>query len=326
MRCKRCGAEWQEKTRTCPVCGRRHPRVWLIATVAGVSVLLAALLTAGVILLVSHVWDRVTSPPNPPLSSGEQTTPTTESRTVRVTFPEGYTVLQMADLLQENSVCSAEEFIDAVQNSNFEEYDFVADIPLTDENGEPNGRVFRLEGYLYPDTYEFYKNSSGEAAVRRFLDNFSRKWQAVETLLDQSELEMTTDEVVTLASIIQWEAGHVKDMPRISRVLHNRLQSVDYPRLQCDVTTRYLRALKAAGIEAKEEVYSTYICRDLPIGAINNPSVNAMLAAVAPSEEDVCKGCYFFVTDAANDAVYYSRTYAEHLATCRKYKLGSFAE
>jgi UPF0755 protein len=125
---------------------------------------------------------------------------------------------------------------------------------------------------------------------------------------------LTLDEAVTLASIIQWEVGYPAEMDRVSRVLWNRLESPDYPRLQCDVTKKYLRELAANGFSPNEAVYDTYVCRGLPVGAINNPGLHALTAAVSPSNEEDCADCYFFVTDAKNNAVYYSKTYAQHLA------------
>ena len=110
-------------------------------------------------------------------------------------------------------------------------------------------------------------------------------------------------------------------MKRVSRVLWNRLESPDYPRLQCDTTFRYLKQLTDAGVtvsDRSDAAYDTYICRGLPVGAIGNPGLDALTAAVSPSEEEVCAGCYFFLTDREG-AVHYSRTYAEHLAACQKY-------
>lgn len=314
MKCPRCGFEHDTAARVCPSCGKRRGKgaafwVLLIACIL-VAALLLAMVTGGLIWF----FGRDTSEPAPDFPTDPQeviTTPTT-SNTVRVTVPEGYTVDKIAALMEESGVCSAEEFRTAVQNGDFSDYPFVADIPLSNENGEDNGRFYRLEGYLFPDTYEFYRNCGGEAAVRRFLANFSRKAESFEDALAQSGL--TLDEAVTLASIIQWEVGYPAEMDRVSRVLWNRLESPDYPRLQCDVTKKYLRELVANGFSPNEAVYDTYVCRGLPVGAINNPGLDALTAAVSPSSEEDCADCYFFVTDAKHNAVYYSKTYAQHLA------------
>ena len=283
------------------------PRRWglILLWVAVAAVLLAAV-AGGIWLWMSG---RDSEEEQPPFSPDTQlVTPTAPPpNTVMVTIPEGKTVLEIAALMEQNGVCTADAFLEAVQTGAFADYNFLADVPTGD------GRAWRLEGYLYPDTYEFYKNCSGEAAVRRFLDNFARKYQTFHEALIESGFSL--DQAVTLASIIQWEAKHPVDMPRVSRVLHNRLESADYPRLQCDVTTRYLRALEAAGVSVDKELYDTYVCRNLPVAAINNPGLDALKAAVSPSDEEICADCFFFVTDEATGKVYYSKTYAQHLAT-----------
>ncbi len=323
MTCPRCGCEWETNTRVCPACGRRRglrPAAWI--AIAAAALLLLTMVVGGVWWWLGH---RSAAEPEPDFPTDPvAVSTTTQSNTVRVTVPEGYTVERIAVLLEEREVCTAAAFRDAVQSGDFSDFPFVSAIPMTDKDGAPNGRVYRLEGYLFPDTYEFYRNGSAEAAVRRFLQNFQRKLADWQEALDQSG--MTLDEAVTFASIVQGEVGHAADMKRVARVLQNRLDSPDYPRLQCDVTTKYLRELAAAGVDASREAYDTYVCRGLPVGAINNPGLAALQAAVSPSDEDICAGCYFFVIDSANDTVYYSRTYAEHLAFCREHKLGGYAE
>lgn len=309
MNCLHCGSEMDKTARVCPACGRRR-KVHSAAAIVGIALaaLLLVLAAGGAIWLL---WRGEQEVPEFSTDAQEVSTSAT-SNTVRVTVPEGYTVDKIAALMEEHEVCTAEQFRMAVQTGDFSSYPFVADIPLVDENGEDNGRFYRLEGYLFPDTYEFYRNCGGEAAVRRFLANFERKLEGWRAALDASGL--TLDEAVTLASIIQGEVGSAAEMHRVSRVLWNRLESPDYPRLQCDVTTKYLRELKANGFQPNDEVYDTYVCYDLPVGAINNPGLDALVAAVEPSTEEICADSYFFVIDETNNAVYYSETYAEHLA------------
>lgn len=282
--------------------------------------IIALIATAAAILAaaVGGIWWMATRP-GAPAPTVEQTPSTTtaptESPTVTVTFPEGFTLLQIAERLEENGVCTAEDFCRATQEAALADYPFVADIPLTDKEGQPNGRVWRLEGYLFPDTYEFYRDCGGQAALRRFLDNFAAKIAPLDEALRESG--MTVDEAVTLASIVQRESGGSEEAPRMARVLVNRLQSPDYPRLQCDVTVRYVRELQEAGVAVEEAAYDTYTCRGLPVGAICSPGITALQAAIAPSDEAVCADCYYFVTDDVQHTVTYSRTYEEHLAAWR---------
>lgn len=310
MHCPKCNSEREMRFGACPVCGF-HPKrtVFMIVGILAALLLTTGLLVWGGFVLFNNFINSRT--PDTPTTEPPAAVPTL-SRTVTVTVPEGYTVQKIAALMEAEDVCTAEEFLHAVQEGDFSTYAFLEDVTTVNADGTPNGRHYRLEGYLFPDTYEFYRDCGGEAAVRRFLDNFGQKYKALEDSLAASGL--TLDEAVTLASIIQREAGAAGDMDRISCVLWNRLESPAYPRLQCDVTTAYLRELVEAGETPHETAYDTYVCYGLPVGAIANPGWNALAAAVAPSDEAICADCYFFVYDATDGTVYYSATYAEHLA------------
>ncbi len=313
MHCPKCNYERETRHGACPVCGFDSRRiVWLIVGIVAVLFLAVGLAVFGVVSLVNGLKSHTTPAETPATSQTVYANVTTLSRTVIVTVPEGYTVQMIATLMESKGVCEAAEFLRAVQEGEFSDYVFLDDVTTVSEDGTPNGRYYRLEGYLFPDTYEFYRGCSGEAAVRRFLDNFQKKYETLQPAVAASGF--TLDEAVTLASIIQREAGSTQDMPRISRVLQNRLESPHYPRLQCDVTTAYLRELTEAGENPDETVYDTYICRGLPVGAIANPGWAALSAAVSPSDEELCAACYFFVYDVADGTVYYSATYDEHLA------------
>lgn len=237
----------------------------------------------------------------------EPTEPTT-SNTVRVTFPEGSTVSQIAQLLEKNGVCSAAEFIAAANDSlNIEGSGF--DIPNPDE------RAFLLEGYIFPDTYEFYRNESAVSAMRRFLSNTQLKLDE-DVVARCEELGYTVDEILTLASIIQEEAGDPAEMGKVSSVIHNRLDSSRFPKLQCDVATFYLRDyVKPYVDEARygelTELYNTYNCEGLPAGPITNVGMDAINAALYPEETDY----YYFVTDSDGNYLY-AETWSGHLENC----------
>ncbi len=235
-------------------------------------------------------------------------TVSTTSNTVRLTFPEGSTVSQFALILEEGGVCSAEEFMREANNPmNLEGFGF--DIPNQDE------RFFILEGYLFPDTYEFYRNEGAVSAIKRFLKNSQQKFTD-EIYLRCEELGYTLDEILAMASIIQEEAGIVSEMGKVSSVLHNRLNSGDFPRLQCDVATFYLKEFVKPYVdgeryESLKELYNTYNCYGLPAGPITNSGIDAVKAALYPEDTDY----YFFITD--NDGVYhYAETWAEHVDNC----------
>lgn len=238
---------------------------------------------------------------------------TTEELTVTVTFPEGWTVREIAEKLEQNGVCTAKEFIDLTNNTSYLKnltYSFFADIE------EVYNRPFILEGYIFPDTYEFYKDEGAEAALARFLDNTEEK------LTDEYKSRAaatgyTMDEIITIASIIQEEASEYQHMPGVSSVLHNRLESEDFGMLQCDVTIHYIdenvrnSPYISADPDVVTEYYDTYECYGLPTGPICNPGVQAIEAALTPLVTDY----FYFVTDDDWN-YYYAETYEEHQENC----------
>lgn len=235
------------------------------------------------------------------------TEPTT-SNVVRVTFPEGSTVSQIAQLLEENGVCSAAEFMAAANDplSN-EGYGFVI--------SNPEERAFLFEGYVFPDTYEFYRNESASAALARFLKNTQTKIDE-EVLYRCDELGYSVDEILTIASIIQEEAGNPAEMGKVSSVIHNRLDSSRFPKLQCDVATFYLRDyvkpyVDEARYEELTDLYNTYNCEGLPAGPITNVGMDAINAALYPEDTDY----YYFVTDSDGNYLY-AETWSGHLENC----------
>ena len=239
----------------------------------------------------------------------------TEPLTVTVTFPEGLTLVQIAEKLQENKVCDASEFIALTNNYEYIQtlgYSFTDLITNTEE------RAFYLEGYIFPDTYEFYKGETPERALRRFLDNTERKLTAEYRKRAQG-LDLTLDEIITLASIIQKESFTHDSMKNVSSVLHNRLKSPSFRRLQCDVTIHYINDYVTNSPHISEntdvfaEKYNTYKCDGLPAGPITNPGLAAIEAALYPAETNY----YYFVTDSQWN-YYYSSTYAQHKAKCRE--------
>ena len=236
---------------------------------------------------------------------------TKASNTVTVTFPEGFTVTRIAERLEENGVCSALDFINECNNREYlEEYGI--DIPT------PENRSFLLEGYLFPDTYEFYIGESASSAVRRFLSNFNSKYTD-EMKERAAELGYTFDEILSLASIIEKETYFAEDLKKIASVLHNRLNSSSFPCLQCDVSKSYLRNYVEPYVtqERYEEIYplyNSYTCKGIPEGPISSPSFAAVEAALYPESTDY----YYFVTDKENKQSYYAVTYEEHLENCKK--------
>lgn len=243
---------------------------------------------------------------------------------VRVTVPEGFTVDAIAALMEDNAVCSKKEFYSAVLSGDYSDYSFIAEIPA--EEGAYEGRGYALEGYLFPDTYDFYTGSSGEAVVRKLLDNFNTR---VDTTYKTkiAAAGMTINDVVTLASIVQAEASD-GEWGNVSRVFTNRLNNkAEFPRLQSDATVNYYKNLDLSveGLTISQDAYDTAVREGLTPGAVCNPGLRAIDAVLAPSDnEDVVK-CYYFATDYSTGITYYSATHAQHEAVCKKYGIGMYA-
>ena len=226
--------------------------------------------------------------------------------TVTVTFIEGSTIDSAAKVLEENGVCSADEFIFAF-NTNVYGFDFESYV------GSSSLKFYKYEGYLFPDTYEFYEGDSVYNIVKKIKERTSEILSA-DVIRKCNEMGYTLDQIVTLASILQLESGDAAEMKNIAGVFYNRLNNPsEYPRLQSDTTYRYIEnVIKAGSTIAYPEMYDaydTYVCTGLPVGAICNPGEAAIQAALNPNENND----YFFLSDSEGN-FYYAATYQEHLA------------
>lgn len=231
-------------------------------------------------------------------------TPQSRTDTVKVVFPEGSTLEDIAKKLEENNVCSAEEFIEKTQKGSFG-YHFEEQIPNS------NLRFYQLEGYLFPASYEFYLGEPVDSVIDRFLAALdSRLTDEINQRLE--ELDMTLDECLTLAAIIQKESSDTEEMKKISSVFWNRLNNPSVlPCLQSDTTYFYIydyiqpsdRVNKDKIIDA----YNSYEIQGLPEGPICSPGMDAIMAALYPEDTPY----YYFVSDK-NMKFYYGKTYAEH--------------
>lgn len=232
----------------------------------------------------------------------------------QLTFYEGMTMREIAELLEKESICKAEDFYAFLEQSELPwTFEFLKGVPDTKE------RYRRMEGYLFPDTYTFNEGESVDTVVQKFLVNFNNKFD--EDLKKKiSDSGMTIDEVVTLASVIQKEVSSDTDMRRVSSVFHNRLKSTQLNKLQSDVTVFYVENdLKPflGGVRGKKvendpnqniyDAYNTYTQVGLPVGPICNPGKEAILAALEPADT----AYYYFVADK-NGQTYYAETQAEH--------------
>ena len=157
------------------------------------------------------------------------------------------------------------------------EVDFSSEYTFIKNEPNKEQRYRSLEGYLYPDTYDFYKGENASSVIRTFLNNFQKKWTD-DYQKKADALNMSVDDIIKLASIIEKEAADATQMPLVSSVLHNRLNKPGlYPSLQCDSTADYINDYIAKNVTNATELaaytsrYSTYKCEGLPVGAICNP-------------------------------------------------------
>ncbi len=236
----------------------------------------------------------------------------TSDETIRLYFPEGWTIQQIVEKLDKNKVCPKEYIYTALREVAFENK-FIENIP-TD-----SGRYFQLEGYLFPDTYDFFvaENEHGigenpNSVVRKLLKNFETKWTDIYDKRAK-ELGLTQDEVIIIASIIQKEAADKEQMSAISSVIHNRLNNpASYPTLGCDSTKNYVtnyltQAIGSAAASAYVGNYDTNGTRSgLPAGPICNPGTDAIEAALNPDDTR-----YFYFCHNNKGKIYLAKTYDE---------------
>lgn len=226
-------------------------------------------------------------------------------KTVSITFTEGESLLEIANKLEKNEVCSAEDFL--FEFNKNQGYDFENDI---DDNGD---MFYRMEGYFYPDTYEFYVEDSASNVTKKLREQFEKKYETVKSKIKNSG--MSLNEVMTLASIVQLEAASESEMPKVASVFLNRLDDPDtYPMLQSDTTTNYINnvikveADNTASIEHYTECYDTYQCKGLPAGPICNPGMAAINAVLDPKKTDY----YYFCNNLKTGETFYAKTLDEH--------------
>lgn len=233
--------------------------------------------------------------------------------TVWVTFTEGMTVDQMADLLEENGVCDADNFREEVMSGADYGYDFEQEMSTSSDIYYP------LEGYLFPDTYEFYTNETPANVITRMLQNFQNK---IDTVQDQmAEMGLTQHQTITLASIIQSEAsGDPANMALVSSVYWNRLNDPEnFPMLQSDPTRNYANSTilmtgQSSTYQRMAAAYDTYQCTGLPAGPICNPGMDAILAALSPETT----AYYYFISDSDGN-FYFAETLEQHEANIANY-------
>lgn len=197
--------------------------------------------------------------------------------TVTVTIPEGYTIDQIFALLEEKSVASVEDLQDMAANHDYA-FSFLQDLEL--------GDYHRLEGYLYPDTYEFTTPQNPLYVINKMLVRFDE--QFTEDMRQKvADSGRTIHEIVTIASMIEKETDG-SDRANIASVIYNRLNNPSggtQGYLQIDATLAYINGGKVPTEEDKsiDSPYNTYLYKGLPAGPISNPGLESIQAAMNPN-------------------------------------------
>lgn len=233
---------------------------------------------------------------------------------MKVTIPEHYDFRQTANRLKElNLINDVNEFI-SIANNYISDYWFETEMSI--------GEKYKYEGYFFPATYEVDLNSTPEAIVKMFLQGFALNCNSI--LKDATyPVGLTYDEVITLASIVEREAGNVQEFPRVAGVFINRLK-IDM-KLESCATLKYIfendddpntvAKDQFSGADTKvDSPYNTYKNFGLPPGAICSPSVAAIKAVMNYEQHD-----YLYFVATGDNSNYFSRTYQEHAAAVAKY-------
>jgi len=219
-----------------------------------------------------------------------------------VTIPEGYNVVQIADILDQKGLADKGEILRLNRDPAF-----IASV---------NIKAPTLEGYLFPDTYKFARYTPPEFIVRTFVSRF-HEMVTPELLAQAKSMGMTLQEVLTLASVVEKETGLASERPLVSGVFHNRLRQ-NIP-LQSDPTVIYALEYFDGNIRKADlsvnSPYNTYRVRGLPPGPIANPGLAAIQAALYPTPSDFV----YFVS--RNDGSHkFSATLAEHNKAVDEYQ------
>ena len=220
---------------------------------------------------------------------------------IRLTIPEGMTVREIIDLLAENGIATAEELEDACANYAFKDYSFLREDQL--------GDIERVEGYLFPDTYDFSPSKSAVYAIDTMLTAFVSQMDG-DTMISIENSSYSLREIITIASLIEGEAGANDDKRDFASVIYNRLN--DGWKLQLDATLNFIKGTNTFELTYDDmeidSPYNTYLYAGLPVGPIGNPGMEAIQAALHPNTTNYWywysdgTNTHFFETNSAFNA------------------------
>lgn len=227
------------------------------------------------------------------------------SDAVTVTIPEGFNVEEIAARLQAAGVCSKQAFLAAVQHDTFKQ-SFIKQL-----SGR-KGIRYRLEGFLFPDTYDFTVHEQPDDVINEMLNDFSHRVLTPDTLAQMKADHLSLNQLVTEASLVENEAEVESERPLIASVINNRLKRG--MKLQIDATVEYALGHHVAVVTDKEtktkSPYNTYSVSGLPPGPIDNPGEKSINAVLHPAKTNYI---YYVAKGDGSGEHYFSKTYSKQL-------------
>ncbi|MBE6044178.1 endolytic transglycosylase MltG [Clostridium thermopalmarium] len=223
---------------------------------------------------------------------------------VKITIPEGYTIEDIAEVLEKNGIITKENFIKSCKEYKLPKYI------------KSNSKVlYGLEGFLFPDTYELKRGSSGKDIINKMLTRFEN---IIEDIKNKNRKEISNiSEVITLASIIEKEARIDEDRAKIASVINNRLKKD--MKLEVDATVLYAIGEHKEKLYYKDlkinSPYNTYKVKGLPPGPICSPGRLSIEAALNPDNTN-----YIFYVLEDNKKHYFTDNYNDFLKAKKRYK------
>lgn len=243
--------------------------------------------------------------------------PRSSREVITLTIPEGYTSKQIFALLEENRICTAVDAAAYAANGELNDYWFLEGVERGSENC--------LEGYLFPDTYEFYKNSTPREALQRMLNNFEIKFDEemrgqIETLNSKLTKDYTVREITIVASLIEKESAAPAESPAIAGVIYNRLFKWGENPAYLNIDASIVYALDGKTDLTREDLqtdhpYNTYTRIGLTPGPISNPGLSSLKAALNPENHNY----YYYVLNPSTGMHQFSTTYEEHSNYVRRF-------
>ncbi len=228
---------------------------------------------------------------------------------VKVTIPEGFVITQIASLFESKDLGNKNEFLDLAKTGEFD-YEFL-------QFEASSSLKYKLEGFIYPDTYYFFEDATSEDIIEILLNTFEKKvWEKLKTASNEKGYNHL--QLLTIASIVEKEAVVDNERDKIAGVFFNRLE-IDMSLQSCATVQYALNKEKFSKVVTLEETqipspYNTYRYPGLPPGPISNPGIKSIEAVINP---DTNKYLYFVAK--GDGSHYFSLTYDEHLEAIQKY-------